>query len=179
MRRSETSSGGETPQCSVAPGDNVRLIPTAEGSVNHANLGELTGHLLRLAHLAAQREFATAFPGGEVTSLQYGALELIGANPGIGHGQLADELHTSKTVLTTSLKALLASETISQRRGQSDSRLACYRLTGEGEALRAGLRRKVAASEAALALRLGEGDARELKRLLRRVVGFPKTSTAG
>lgn len=64
---------------------------------------------------------------------------------------------------------------ISQARGQLDSRLACYRLTGDGKALRASLRPQVSALEVALAGKLGEGDVRELKRLLRRLVDFPKT----
>src|SRR3546814_7837257 len=61
-------------------------------------LHEAFGHLFRRCHLRSQQAFARVFDGYGLSPLQYGILELVLLNPGIGHGALAErsEEHTSE-----------------------------------------------------------------------------------
>lgn len=139
--------------------------------LDYGNLPDLTGHLLRLAHLVAQRQFTSEF-GDTITSLQYGALELIMHNPGIRHHALAEALRTSKTVLTTSLKAVVAQGYVRASREDRDGRIVAYSLTEAGTAHCLAVRAGTAKVEAGLTGRLSGEEKAELNRLLRRLAGF-------
>src|SRR3546814_460339 len=58
-------------------------------------LHEAFGHLFRRCHLRSQQAFARVFDGYGLSPLQYGILELVLLNPGIGHGALAEAMATA------------------------------------------------------------------------------------
>src|SRR3546814_12557715 len=67
-------------------------------------LHEAFGHLFRRCHLRSQQAFARVFDGYGLSPLQYGILELVLLNPGIGHGALAEAMATAPSVVTTAMK---------------------------------------------------------------------------
>src|SRR3546814_36595 len=71
-------------------------------------LHEAFGHLFRRCHLRSQQAFARVFDGYGLSPLQYGILELVLLNPGIGHGALAEAMATAPSVVTTAMKPLRA-----------------------------------------------------------------------
>lgn len=137
-------------------------------------LPDLAGHLFRLAHLAAQREFNNQVNDARVTSLQYGAMELIRENPGIGHKELANALATSKTVLTTSLKPVLAAALVERATDTRDSRTACYFLTPEGVRHSDDMRAEIAEVDRRLLAGLSAEESDALKQILRKLTGYAR-----
>src|SRR3546814_20995684 len=71
-------------------------------------LHEAFGHLFRRCHLRSPQAFARVFDGYGLSPLQYGILELVLLNPGIGHGALAAALATAPPLVTTATKPLRA-----------------------------------------------------------------------
>ncbi len=133
-------------------------------------LADLLGHLLRRGHLAAQRRFAEAFEGAGLSALQYALFCTIRHRPGIGHRELAEAVAAAGSVVTTSLKPLVAAGLVLDPRNRSDARLRTYRLSAHGMARLAGLGDRTVASERRLASALTEAEAAQLRTLLRRLI---------
>src|SRR3546814_9440048 len=71
-------------------------------------LHEAFGPLFRRCHLRSQQAFARVFDGYGLSPLQYGILELVLLNHGLGHGALAEAMATAPPVVTTAMKTLRA-----------------------------------------------------------------------
>lgn len=144
-------------------------------------LGSLTGHLLRLGHLAAQRAFLKQFGRDGLTSLQAGIVMAVHGAPGIDHRSLVARMQTPKSVLTTAIKPLLISGILTQHKGEQDSRVASYRLSAEGRATIPSIYGKLGDAEKLLTSELTEYEIVVLRDLLKKIVherdaGFPSKS---
>ncbi|MDA4844189.1 MarR family winged helix-turn-helix transcriptional regulator [Hoeflea poritis] len=106
-------------------------------------LHELLGHLLRHAFNRGQAVFADVFADDDITPLQFMILELVARNPGVNHSAICAAMGTAASVVTTTLKPLLAAGTIIGEPSPEDRRVICYRLSPEGERWFAGLRPKI------------------------------------
>lgn len=129
------------------------------------------GHWLRVGNLVAQKCFEQAFEGTGLTSIQYGALQTIDSQPGLGHQQLATRLRTSPSVITTALKPLFTRRLISRQQADQDGRALVYALTPAGKRLLQDCRRRLSAAEEALQQQLDNDEQAELIRLLMKLAG--------
>ena len=84
---------------------------------------------MRHAFVLSQKTFTKAFKDEDITSLQYGALDLVSFNPGVGHKAVAAARSTAPSVLTTTLKPLLASGKITNEPLPGDRRQSAYHLS--------------------------------------------------
>ena len=133
-------------------------------------LDALLGHLLRRAHLLAQRRFAEAFDGIGLSPVQYALLSVLEAHPDIGHRALGEAVSTAPSVVTTTLKPLLADGLVRHGRDPGDARLRVYRLSASGRAALARSRRNLAASERELASALTGAETEALRDLLAKLI---------
>jgi len=125
------------------------------------------GHLIRRAHQIAVSMFHDTM-GGACTPVQYAVLRMLHESPGIDQVTLAQRvgLDTSTTAdLAARLetRGLIVRELLPRRQRR-------LLLTAEGEALLGGLLPAVDALQHGLLDGMGEGDAAELLRLLRKFV---------
>ena len=100
--------------------------------LDYGLLHDLLGHLLRHAFNRGQAVFAEVFKGVEITSLQFMMVELIARNEGVTHRQLCRSMGTAASVVTTSLKPLIAAGRLTAQPLASDRRMVSYRLTPAG-----------------------------------------------
>lgn len=136
---------------------------------NAAGLNDLAGHLLRLASNQAQLIFREHFKAFDVSSLQYCAFAVISGRPGIFHGELAGQLGTSKTVVTTLLKPMLEAGDVVTSKGQPDLRQTGYLLSPEGQRKFERLKTEIAKTETDLLAVLSPQEAAELMALLKKL----------
>ncbi len=141
----------------------------SESTDNAAGLNDLAGHLLRLASNQAQLVFREHFKALNVSSLQYCAFAVISGQPGIFHGDLAGQLGTSKTVVTTLLKPLLEAGDVVTCKSRPDLRQTGYSLSPEGQRKFERLKIEIAKAESDLLGVLSPQEAFELMSLLKKV----------
>ncbi len=108
------------------------LMATTTPTGLQSDLAGVIGHLLRKSHLAAQRCFAAAFDGTDISPVQCALLSTIGCNPGISHKALAHAVAAAPSVATIALKSMIEAGLVAQRRGTEDARSSTYQLTAEG-----------------------------------------------
>src|SRR3546814_19970614 len=106
----------------MSRGGAVKQSPPTTG-----RLHEAFGHLFRRCHLRSQQAFARVFDGYGLSPLQYGLLELVLLNPGIGHGALTEALATAPSVVTTAMKPLRAAGPVVRSEGRRVGK-ECVRL---------------------------------------------------
>lgn len=135
-------------------------------------LHELLGHLLRHAFNRGQAVFADVFADDDITPLQFMILELVSHNPGINHSNICAAMGTSASVVTTTLKPLLAAGTLIGEPSAADRRVTCYRLSPAGERWFAGLRPKIAECEDRFAGSLTEKQHKDLIVSLKKLAGL-------
>ena len=141
----------------------------SEKTDNAAGLNDLAGHLLRLASNQAQLVFREHFKTLNVSSLQYCAFAVISGRPGIFHGDLAGQLGTSKTVVTTLLKPLLEAGDVVTYKSRPDLRQTGYSLSPEGQRKFERLKVEITKTESDLLGMLSPQEASELMSLLKKV----------
>lgn len=139
-------------------------------------LHDLVGHLLRHSYNRAFAAFEGVFRAEGITPLQFMIFELVANNPGVSHSDVARAMGTAASVVTTTMKPLLADGRIRSARHAADTRQRVYEATPEGEAWFARLRPEIARSEAALADGLSAAERAELLRLLRQLLGIGRTT---
>ena len=141
-------------------------------------LNDLLGHLLRHAFNRGQAVFAETFEADGITPLQFMMLELISQNPGITHSQIGRSMGTSASVVTTTLKPLIAAGRIASTASAEDRRMVCYCVTRQGSAWFSRLRPKIDQCENRLAEGLTQGERAALTALLRRVCGVGEAAAS-
>jgi DNA-binding MarR family transcriptional regulator len=139
-----------------------------EGSVMAAEEttpSRYTGLLIRRAqqtHVAAWVRCVSA----EVTSPQFGVLDVLDRMPGASQRVLCDELDLDRSTIALIVARLEHRGLLERRRDAGDKRRNRLLLTAFGDAELARLRPRVAELEAELTAGLSDDDRRELHRLL-------------
>lgn len=141
--------------------------------LRYGRLHDLAGHLLRHASLRGQAAFGHAFAGEGITPLHYMIAELLAANGPTGHKDVSAAMGTQPSVITTTLKPMLADGRIARRGGIGDRRAVLYELTAVGRTWFDGVRPRIEAAEAVLLGRLADEEAEQLRRLLRKLLQTP------
>lgn len=138
----------------------------ASSELDNGLLHDLLGHLLRHAFNRGQTVFTQVFAEEHITPLQFMMAELIARNPGVTHSQISDAMGTSASVVTTSLKPLIAAGNVARAAG-TDRRRMCYRLTPTGGQWFAALRPKIQQCEDLFARPLTMAQRNQLAEMLR------------
>ncbi|MFZ1481155.1 MAG: MarR family winged helix-turn-helix transcriptional regulator [Paracoccaceae bacterium] len=139
-------------------------------------LHDLIGHLLRHGFNLGQTVFRSAFAAEGITPLQFMIMELVTHNPGISHSRLCRALGTSASVITTTLKPLMAAGRVTGSPMPGDARQAVYIATDTGRHAHERMQPLIARSELMLTEALSQSEQAELKRLLRLLIGSPGAS---
>ncbi len=150
-----------------------RPEPISIQDVDYGGLEQATGFLLRLAQLRVFAHFYTVLDHHDLRLGAMSALILIGRNPGIRHGILADALSIKLAHTTKMLKGLEAKGLIVRHQPAYDRRSIELRLTDAGEALMRDVQRQIALHEELSVAGLTERERQQLKRLLRKFTGVP------
>lgn len=98
-------------------------------------LDEVTTHLLRRAHFAAEEMFAQEFAKESITPRQKAALVVLYQNPGISQNALADKLFMDRNTVAEMVKRMTATGLISRQASPNDQRAYELFLAPEGAAL--------------------------------------------
>ena len=128
----------------------------------------LLGYRLRLAQQALFRDFAATV--AELSPGRVGILLLIEANPGVTQTRLAHAVSLDRSTLVGVLHGLEAQRLVARRRGE-DRRTNGLRLTAEGRALVAKLKRRIVQHERRIAARLSDAEREQLLGLLAKLTG--------
>lgn len=130
----------------------------------------LTGHLLRLASNRAQTAFGIRFNDLDISALQFSVLTIVAREPGISHRELSDSVAASRTVMTTLLKPMLVSGTLTRKGSAKDPKQIGYYLTGRGEEKFEACKNRIGEAEGALLENLDDAETEELNRLLAKLI---------
>lgn len=128
------------------------------------------GLWLRLASVKDQRAFNRRFSGSEISPVLFAILLVIEANPRCRQADLAIALRMQQPNLSAPLKELGRRGLVVQATDQSDRRAQSLRLSRDGEALLAKLRREHDEMIASYRRRLGDEGYAQLVSLLRAFV---------
>ncbi len=135
-------------------------------------LHDLVGHLLRHSYNRAVAAFENALPDEGITPLQFMIFELVQNNPGVSHSDIAKAMGTAVSVVTTTLKPMLADGRIVAAPRPGDTRQRVYRASDAGLSWFARIRPAIARSEDELADGLSACERAELLRMLRQLLGI-------
>lgn len=135
-------------------------------------LHDLIGHLLRHAFNKGQAVFSDVFAEEHITPLQFMMVELIARNPDATHSQIGLSLGTSASVITTTVKPLVAAGHVASAISSGDKRRVCYRLTPTGARWFSALRPKIKLCEDQFAHALTPVQRAELASMLRLLSGL-------
>jgi MarR family transcriptional regulator, temperature-dependent positive regulator of motility len=128
-------------------------------------LAKFTGSLVRRAqqrHVAIWLSEVSA----EITSVQYAALEILQATPGVNQRQLGDELDVDRSTIADLVARMVRNGLIERTDDPDDKRSYVLYLTADGKKQLALLRPRVEEVERVLTAGLTARESRELRRLL-------------
>jgi DNA-binding MarR family transcriptional regulator len=129
------------------------------------DVSEYTGYLIRRAqqaHVAAwQREVSA-----EVTSVQFGVLNVLAGTPGASQRHLVERLDLDRSTIADIVARLERRGLIERVRDGADKRRNMLHLTSQGEAELAALLPRVARVDEVLTAGLSGDDAATLRRIL-------------
>ncbi|MGY6534930.1 MAG: MarR family winged helix-turn-helix transcriptional regulator [Pararhodobacter sp.] len=148
-----------------------RPEPITLQDVDYGGLEQATGFLLRLAQLRVFAHFYKVLQQQDLRLGAISALILIGHNPGIRHGILADALSIKLAHTTKMLKALEAQGLVVRHQPAYDRRSVELRLTDAGTALVHDMQHQISLHEELSVSGLTERERQQLKRLLRKFTG--------
>lgn len=141
--------------------------------MDHHDVSEYTGYLIRRAqqaHVAAwQREVSA-----EVTSVQFGVLNVLAGTPGASQQILVQRLGLDRATIADIVARLERRGLIERVRDGVDRRRNVLHLTPLGETELSALLPRVARVDEVLTGGLAEGDQRELRRLLGALLNLPE-----
>jgi MarR family transcriptional regulator, lower aerobic nicotinate degradation pathway regulator len=130
---------------------------------------DLLGFRIRLAQIAAYKDFEAVTKGFGQAPRYFGLLSLIEANPGLPQGRLAEAIHLVRSSLVPIIDKLEVEGVVERRSSIGDRRLKAMWLTAKGKKLLARLRPLVAAHEERLTAGMSTEEKVLLLRLLQRV----------
>jgi DNA-binding MarR family transcriptional regulator len=145
------------------------LVPRTEADLGP--LGETVGFLLRLAQLRSFEAFRERL-GEAVHPGAFSVLLLIGRNPGVRQGAVADRLMIKRAHMTKLVRAMEEAGLILRLVPDHDRRSVELTLTEAGQAHLDAFAPEVAAAETDAAAALTAAEAAELVRLLRKFLGL-------
>ena len=98
-------------------------------------LYDMPGHLIRRAQQVSTALFAEECAGFDLTSVQYAALAMVRANPGVDATRLSHLIAFDRSTLGGVLERLEAKGWLLRTAGEHDRRVKLLRLTLDGERL--------------------------------------------
>jgi DNA-binding MarR family transcriptional regulator len=128
------------------------------------------GYVIRRLHQIADGYYAQEAGRFGVTPVQYGALLVIRASPGIDQLRLGKALRCDRTTVSGVVRRLQAKALIRRRTGKTDRRAKSLFITPAGEATLKRLEAAAARAEARILTGLSGADRRRALDLLARVV---------
>ncbi len=140
-------------------------------------LGSL-GFLLRLAQLASFEEFYESLPSFGMSAAEFSVVLLIGQNPGIRQGVLAQNLMIKRAHMTKMIRALEDAGHVQRTIPDDDRRSVELRLTDKGAELMAHNLAQFTAFESRGKESLNKTEEAELRRLLRKYLRLPEEDPA-
>lgn len=140
--------------------------------LDHGILHELVGHLLRHAFNRGQAVFADVFRDDGITPLQFMIVELVSKNAGINHSDICMEIGAAASVVTTTMKPLIAEGLVLSEASTQDRRVNCYSLTEAGTSWFTEIRPKIFQCEDRFTQTLTQDQRRELLNSLRLITGY-------
>lgn len=140
-------------------------------ALDYGGLEEATGFYLRLAQVGMFEAFHADMAAHGFSPAETSALILIGANPGIRHGRLAEALRIRLAHMSKLLQRFEAAELVERRRPEGDRRSLALHLTGDGAQRVAALLPDLAAHDARQTATLTPAERAEFLRLLRKYAG--------
>jgi DNA-binding MarR family transcriptional regulator len=132
-------------------------------------LDGLIGYRIRLAQIAAYKDFEGVTRDFGQAPRYFGLLALIEANPGLPQGKLADAIHLVRSSLVPIIDKLESDGIVERRAAGGDRRLKAVWLTTKGQKMLTRLKPHVSAHEERLTAGMSERDKASLLRLLRHV----------
>jgi DNA-binding MarR family transcriptional regulator len=143
----------------------------ADGELDLGALAGFVGYHLRVAQVAAYREFESRLTGLGMAPRFLGLLMLIEANAGAPQSRLAEAIHLDRSSLVPILDKLEADGLVERRASTVDRRLKSVWLTRAGEKLLGKLKPLAEAHEARLVAGFTSREREQLIELLARVRG--------
>jgi DNA-binding MarR family transcriptional regulator len=144
--------------------DPERLVPP--------DLADISGFLLVQAHYRARDRGNALFRPLGIEIRHYGLLVTLDQTGPTSQQALADRMRFSGTMLTQIIDELERKGLVARARNPADRRSYTVTMTAEGERVLAEARTKVAGMTAELAAPIGEAGDRELRGLLRKLLGI-------
>ncbi|MGY6537007.1 MAG: MarR family winged helix-turn-helix transcriptional regulator [Pararhodobacter sp.] len=154
-----------------APATQARSPAQETEEVRLGRLGQSLGFLLRLAQLQVFESFyenpaLSALKPGEMTLLW-----VVGLNPGIRQGLMAERLRIKRSAATLLVRDLEARNLLARTIPKDDRRSVALALTAEGRRYLAQHAEAFFAQDAVPQPRLNEPECRQLVTLLQRLTG--------
>lgn len=120
------------------------------GNKVELNLGfleNMIAYQIRLAQIAAYKDFETVTTGFGQAPRYFGLLSLIEANPGMSQSRLAEEIHLGRSSLVSIVDKLTSENIVERREVGGDRRRHALWLTTKGKKTLERLKPHVAAHE--------------------------------
>jgi DNA-binding MarR family transcriptional regulator len=145
--------------------------PRRSDEIDIGQLGTSLGFLLRMAQLRTFVLFHERLAGQGLKPGEFSVLMIIGRNPGIRQGLLAQRLMIKRAHMTKLVRSFEDRGLVARRIPEHDRRAVELTLTDAGQAFVAERAAPLAAYERELPGALSESEQRELIRLLQRYAG--------
>lgn len=149
--------------------DEAPVEPAAEGDLDLGILPQLVGRQLRIAQVAAFRDFVMSSGGVSLTPGSFEVLELLAHNPGLSQSRLARAVALDKSSLVPVITRLEDLQLVRRKPSASDKRANELMITPKGRRALEGLREYVLERDARLTQGLSPAEAQLLNALLKKV----------
>ncbi|OJU58721.1 MAG: hypothetical protein BGO08_00180 [Altererythrobacter sp. 66-12] len=137
--------------------------------IDHGILTDLTGFSVKLVWILGHGLLAREFGDSGITPHRYSILEVIGRNPGLQQTQLAAALALTRPATTLAVDFWEERGCVERRKIRGDRRYSGVYPTQHGEEELHRLRALVRQADAALTSDLTDAEAKELRRLLKKI----------
>jgi len=137
--------------------------------IDHGILTDLTGFSVKLVWILGHGLLAREFGDSGITPHRYSILEVIGRNPGLQQTQLATALALTRPATTLAVDFWEERGCVERRKIRGDRRYSGVYPTQHGEEELHRLRALVRQADAALTSDLTDAEAKELRRLLKKI----------
>ena len=134
-------------------------------------LPDLLGFNLRCAQLSVFQHFAATVGEADISPPQFGTLLLIEANPDVSQSAVAEALRFDRSTLVQIIDRLEGRGLVARNVSATDRRSHALRLTDQGIAFLADLKKQALEHEADVAADLTDAERTQLIALLQKVYG--------
>ena len=144
--------------------------------VDFGPLPGFIGYHVRLAQIAVFKDFIASLGQFKISPIQFGALIVIEANPGILQSQLARAIQLDRSTVVPLIDRLEKRKLVAREGLAGDRRVNALNLTAAGKRLLEKLKPRVAEHEQRLTRRLGKRQQAQLIELLGKLIPAPEGS---